>query len=185
GSTSYCVCRAIAPIDAVTVRDGRGADLPAVSWLAFLGRGEALVERPRPESFSRWTLPITALRLTPPRCAAIWLALSPSAQSFRRSSTRSSFQFIRIRSSTIRAGIGILPRPAKAGWHHIYAGERVRRTKSCYVGNEITPMLDSVTRVSTAGGIGFRGFPQLGRADRIRPVASLPLLDQPKRPAPH
>src|SRR5581483_2885261 len=46
----------------------------------------------RPDRPRRCTLPITALRVTPPSRPAIWLALSPSAQSFFKSSTRSSFQ---------------------------------------------------------------------------------------------
>src|SRR6267154_5732962 len=46
----------------------------------------------RPESPSRCTLPITALRVMPPSSPAIWLAESPSAQSFLSSSTRSSVQ---------------------------------------------------------------------------------------------
>src|SRR6516165_12143466 len=55
------------------------------------GRGEALdVLLARPESPSRWTLPITALRVMPPSSAAIWLAERPSDHSFFRSSTRSS-----------------------------------------------------------------------------------------------
>src|SRR5262245_22263854 len=48
----------------------------------------------RPESPSRWTLPITALRVTPPMRLAIWLALSPSDHSFFKVSTRSSFHDI-------------------------------------------------------------------------------------------
>src|SRR6185437_13892508 len=44
----------------------------------------------RPERPRRCTLPITALRVMPPSSPAIWLAESPSAQSFLRSSTRSS-----------------------------------------------------------------------------------------------
>src|SRR5260370_9650836 len=44
----------------------------------------------RPDSPSRCTLPITALRVMPPSSAAIRLAESPSAHSFFRSSTRSS-----------------------------------------------------------------------------------------------
>jgi hypothetical protein len=39
---------------------------------------------------------MTALRVTPPSWLAIWLALSPSAQSFFNNSTRSSVQDIRI-----------------------------------------------------------------------------------------
>src|SRR5262245_25747838 len=48
----------------------------------------------RPERPRRCTLPITALRVTPPRRPAIWLALKPSAHSFFRRSTLSSFQAI-------------------------------------------------------------------------------------------
>jgi hypothetical protein len=58
-------------------------------------RGLGLDERElvaRPESPSRCTLPITALRVTPPKRLAIWLALNPSAQSLFSSSTLSSFQ---------------------------------------------------------------------------------------------
>src|SRR5262249_423342 len=60
---------------------------------ALRGRGavdEVLLARP--ERPRRWTLPITALRVTPPSSAAIWLAESPSAHSFFKSSTRSSVQ---------------------------------------------------------------------------------------------
>jgi hypothetical protein len=70
--------------------------------LTFLLRGAAVVVLPRPESFKRCTLPITALRLTPPSCAAIWLALKPSLHSFFSSSTRSSVQFIALGSNHFR-----------------------------------------------------------------------------------
>src|SRR6266702_1941341 len=46
----------------------------------------------RPERPSRWTLPITAFRVTFPSSAAIWLAESPPSQSFFNCSTRSSVQ---------------------------------------------------------------------------------------------
>src|SRR6266702_6832774 len=46
----------------------------------------------RPERPSRWTLPITAFRVTFPSSAAIWLAESPPSQSFFSCSTRSSDQ---------------------------------------------------------------------------------------------
>src|SRR6185369_17260288 len=49
----------------------------------------------RPDRPRRCTLPITALRVTPPSRPAIWLALSPSDHSFFKRSTRSSFQAIR------------------------------------------------------------------------------------------
>src|SRR4030081_3860401 len=60
---------------------------------ALRGRGaaeEGLLARP--ERPSRWTLPITALRVTFPSSAAIWLAESPLSQSFFSCSTRSSVQ---------------------------------------------------------------------------------------------
>src|SRR3954452_9003315 len=46
----------------------------------------------RPESPSRCTLPITALRVMPPSSPAIWLADRPSAQRFLSDSPRSSVQ---------------------------------------------------------------------------------------------
>src|SRR5262245_39063458 len=60
---------------------------------ALRGRGAAddgLLARP--ERPSRCTLPITALRVTLPSSAAIWLAESPDSQSFFNCSTRSSDQ---------------------------------------------------------------------------------------------
>ena len=73
---------------------GRGAGIE----IGRGGRGALNVVRlgcdgaARPESPSRCTLPITALRVTPPNCLAIWLADRPSSQSFYRVSTRSSVQ---------------------------------------------------------------------------------------------
>jgi hypothetical protein len=69
-------------------RSGRSTRGRAARTGRFAGRdGVARPARPR-----RWTLPITALRVTPPSCLAIWLADSPSAHSLRSSATRSSFQ---------------------------------------------------------------------------------------------
>ena len=48
----------------------------------------------RPDRPRRWTLPITALRVTPPNCLAICDAERPSAQSFVNVATRSSVQAI-------------------------------------------------------------------------------------------
>src|SRR3569833_3141213 len=48
----------------------------------------------RPARPSRGTLPITALRVTPPRARAIWLAERPSVHNVLSCSTRSSDQFI-------------------------------------------------------------------------------------------
>src|SRR5262249_4762586 len=68
------------------------------------GRGEALeLLLARPESPSRCTLPMTAFRVMPPSSAAIWLAESPSAQSFFKSSTLSSVQPIRFFSLGFKA----------------------------------------------------------------------------------
>src|SRR5262245_28690030 len=53
----------------------------------------------RPDRPRRCTLPITALRVIPPSSPAIWLAERPSDQSFFRSSTRSSVQFMVFSSS--------------------------------------------------------------------------------------
>src|SRR5690606_24804380 len=66
----------------------------------------------RPERLSRCTLPMTALRVTPPNSEAIWLALKPSVQSFFSNSTRSSVQVISV-SLSVGAIPGILsPSPA-------------------------------------------------------------------------
>src|SRR5690606_41465266 len=47
----------------------------------------------RPDRPRRCTLPMTALRVTPPpSCLAIWLADWPSSQSFASAPTRSSVQ---------------------------------------------------------------------------------------------
>src|SRR5271156_4192928 len=55
------------------------------------GPGEALdVLFARPDSPSRCTLPMTALRVMPPSSPAIWLAERPSDHSFFSNSTRSS-----------------------------------------------------------------------------------------------
>src|SRR4051812_3961130 len=50
----------------------------------------------RPDRPSRCTLPITALRVTFPSSAAIWLAESPASHSFFSCSTRSSVQVITV-----------------------------------------------------------------------------------------
>jgi len=92
-------------------QDARGRSHP-LSRLHGGGRGwRGWTFRPgragssRPPRPSRWTLPITALRVTPPSSAAIWLADSPSAQSFFSNSTRSSVQFI------VVSPMGLLARP--------------------------------------------------------------------------
>src|SRR5258705_6540996 len=64
-------------------------------WAGRALRGRGTAEDgllARPESPSRWTLPITALRVTLPSSAAICLAESPASQSFFNCSTRSSVQ---------------------------------------------------------------------------------------------
>src|SRR5215470_5072158 len=59
----------------------------------------------RPDRPRRCTLPITALRVTPPSRPAIWLALNPSDHSFFKSSTRSSFQAIPSSPALVSGGI--------------------------------------------------------------------------------
>src|SRR3989338_5327802 len=70
-------------------------------------------DRPR-----RWTLPITALRVTPPNSLAIWLADWPSAHIFLSVSTRSSVQDMGNSGSGGRWAL----RPVfYSGWHGIQA----------------------------------------------------------------
>src|SRR5499426_4205317 len=72
---------------------GRGTRITCECVRGLRGRGTAADgDLARPESPSRCTLPITALRVMPPSSAAIWLAESPSVQSFFSVSTRSSVQ---------------------------------------------------------------------------------------------
>jgi hypothetical protein len=75
----------------------------------------------RPDRPSRCTLPITALRVMPPSSPAIWLADSPSAQSFFSSSTRSSVQDMSRFPSYPPAPPGRIPRRSPAlrpePWH--------------------------------------------------------------------
>ena len=77
-------------------REGaRGADrIVPPPCAGFFWRDGAGVARPRLESFSRWTLPITALRLTPPSSSAIWLAVEPPSHIFFKGAMRSSVQLI-------------------------------------------------------------------------------------------
>ena len=87
--------RAVIQLQGCVAR-GIGA-LGAFRWrrAACAGAAEALEGLlARPERPRRCTLPITALRVTPPSCPATWLAESPSCQSFLRSSTRSSVQLM-------------------------------------------------------------------------------------------
>ena len=100
---------------------------------AFFGRDPLLVERPRLDRWRRCTLPMTAFLLTPPSCAAIWLALRPSAQSFVKSSTRSSVHMGHA-PSPVACAIGIQS-PARASAQAVaphLRSDLVRRTKSCF-----------------------------------------------------
>jgi hypothetical protein len=75
----------------------RGTAGFAVRALGVVARGALLTGRDglaRPDNPSRCTLPITAFRVTPPNCLAIWLALSPSAHNFDNISTLSSVHAI-------------------------------------------------------------------------------------------
>src|SRR5262249_49496099 len=73
----------------------RGRDTRTRCWAGRALRGRGAAEEgllARPERPSRCTLPMTALRVTFPSSAAIWLAESPASQSFFSCSTRSSDQ---------------------------------------------------------------------------------------------
>ena len=88
-SVSYCGLSAVLP------RVPNISDGARLARGTCVRRGRGLDERElvaRPDSPRRCTLPITALRVTPPKRPAIWLALKPSAQSFLSSSTLSSVQ---------------------------------------------------------------------------------------------
>jgi hypothetical protein len=65
---------------------------------AGAGFSFALTGEGRAFSPSRWALPITALRLTPPNSSAIWLAVAPLAHILASVSIRSSVQLIRFPS---------------------------------------------------------------------------------------
>ncbi len=81
-----------AKAEAARLGDGAKPTTGAGRAAGLRGRAAAGAEEvlARPDRPSRWTLPITALRVTPPSSPAIWLALRPSFHSFFRSSTRSS-----------------------------------------------------------------------------------------------
>lgn len=97
GSGTVAVATGFAGASTGTTR--RGAEGMACA-AGRTGRGALNARRAgcegwaRPESPSRCTLPITPLRVTPPSCLAIWLAESPSSQSFFKVLTRSSVQLI-------------------------------------------------------------------------------------------
>src|SRR5207248_8110595 len=82
----------------------------------------------RPERPRRCTLPITALRVTLPSSAAIWLAESPDSQSFFNCSTRSSDQ--------VNTVIVFFP-SCRAG--HSQSGERLHSLKHPCSQNPLAP----------------------------------------------
>ena len=87
-STSNACASAVLPRET-------GRDTRIMCWAGRALRWRGAAEEgllARPERPSRWTLPITAFRVTFPSSAAIWLAESPASQSFFSCSTRSSDQ---------------------------------------------------------------------------------------------
>jgi hypothetical protein len=87
-STSNACASAVLPRET-------GRETRIICWAGRALRGRGAAEEgllARPERPSRWTLPITAFRVTFPSSAAIWLAESPPSQSFFSCSTRSSVQ---------------------------------------------------------------------------------------------
>src|SRR5262249_6590641 len=90
GSSSTSKACASAVLPRATGRDTR-----IMCWAGRAFRWRGAVDAgllARPDRPSRCTLPITALRVTFPSSAAIWLAESPASQSFFNCSTRSSDQ---------------------------------------------------------------------------------------------
>src|SRR5260370_2210377 len=88
----------------------------------------------RPDSPSRCTLPITALRVTPPSSAAIRLAESPSAHSFFRSSTRSSVHILPLHQRSIVEG-RVPPAESPIVSSEGQSGRRTARSTRCNSGN--------------------------------------------------
>src|SRR6478735_9363568 len=72
---------------------GAGAGRAFFSFSSPGFTGEGRDSRPR-----RCALPMTALRLTPPRSSAIWLAVAPSVHIALRRSMRSSVQLMKIQT---------------------------------------------------------------------------------------
>src|SRR5258706_8142349 len=90
GSNSASNAWASAVLPRETLRETR-----IIGWAGRALRGRGAAEEgllARPERPSRWTLPITAFRVTFPSSAAIWLAESPASKSFFNCSTRWSDQ---------------------------------------------------------------------------------------------
>src|SRR6202000_1307508 len=87
-STSNACASAVLPREA-------GRDTRIMCWAGRTLRGRGAAEEgllARPDRPRRWTLALTALRVTFPSSAAIWLAERPASQSFFNCSTRSSDQ---------------------------------------------------------------------------------------------
>src|SRR6516164_7701586 len=83
------------------------------------GRGEAPeLLLARPESPSRCTFPITALRVMLPSSAAIWLAERPSDHSFFRSSTRSSVHDMPTLLEPVGQAVARIPPRGRAASRH-------------------------------------------------------------------
>src|SRR5690606_12033802 len=115
----------------------RGADGPTIRGRAVrTGRLAGRDGVARPAKPRRWTLPITALRVTPPSCFAIWLAESPSAHSLRSSATRSSDQ------PMCSSPLGPWPRPFLTGMRHTpFLGEEVNGLWFCHVDTQDTVVI--------------------------------------------
>src|SRR6202171_3961049 len=115
---------------------GRGTRIMGWAGRALRWRGaaeEGLLARP--ERPSRWTLPITAFRVTFPISAAIWLAESPPSQSFFSCSTRSSDQvntviaFFPSRRAGRSSGRAAVPKPQKSLRAESLSPRRARKAR--------------------------------------------------------
>src|SRR5436309_8319329 len=120
----------------------------------------------RPDSPSRCTLPITALRVTPPSSAAIRLAESPSAHSFFRSSTRSSVHIWPLHQrSTVEGRVRPAESPIVSSEGQ--SGRRTARSTRWNSGNGPPQNEMSYLRVSR---VQYGGSPAQESGPAIRPV---------------
>src|SRR2546430_9498729 len=135
----------------------------------------------RPDNPSRCTLPITALRVTPPSSAAIRLAESPSAHSFFRSSTRSSVHIWPLHQRSIVEG-RVRPAESPIVSSEGQSGRRTARSTRWNSGNGPPQNEMSYLRVSRVQ-YGGSPPPKAGRRARPGPPPFSPQYP-PKRPGP-
>src|SRR5438874_1450115 len=181
-STSYSKAWASAVLPRIAGRATRNM----WAWVRVL-RGRGAVEDgdlARPDSPSRCTLPITALRVIPPSSAAIWLAERPSVHSFLSSSTRSSVQLISNVLGTRRAlrqnpiaGLG------NDGWPDAYSRYRFTQRPSA-ARNVVLDNRDATIWPESGARVASRRFHMFQVGMRLRPHLS-PQMCESSNPRRH